>query len=73
MIDLRLAILEKNEACMRIIIATTKPSKAETLLAVTRLPLSVEYLSKLDLIPVDNLYMNSHCRLIARFDFNPSK
>ena len=57
----------------RIIIATTKPSKAETLLAVTRLPLSVEYLSKLDLIPVDNLYMNSHCRLIARFDFNPSK
>ena len=57
----------------RIVIATTKPSNAEALLAATHLPLSVDYISKLDLIPVDNLYMNTHCRLISRFDFNPQK
>jgi len=69
MIRKALARATKN----RIIIATTKASKAEVLLGATRLPLSVEYMSKLDLIPVDNLYMNPHCRLIARFDFNPQK
>lgn len=57
----------------RIIISTTKPSKAEAILAATRLPLTVDYIIKLDLIPIDNLYINPHCRLIQRFDFNPQK
>jgi hypothetical protein len=69
MIKKALARATKN----RIIIATTKPSRAEALLGATRLPLPVEYISKLDLIPIDHLYVNPHCRLIARFDFNPQK
>jgi hypothetical protein len=69
MIKKGLAKATKN----RIIIATSKPSKAEVLLGATRLPLSVEYMSKLDLVPMDNLYMNPHSRLVQRFDFNPQK
>ena len=57
----------------RIMIETVKPTKPEAQLASTRLSLSPGDLMKLDLVPIDHLYMNPHCRLIGRFDFNPKK
>jgi hypothetical protein len=54
----------------RIIIATVKPTKAEAQFASTQLPLSVSYISQLNLVPIDNLYLNPACRLIRHFGFN---
>lgn len=53
----------------RIVIATVKPTKAEAVLASSKLPLSAEAIAKLDIIPVDNLYMNPNCRLVRRFEY----
>jgi hypothetical protein len=54
----------------RIKIESVKPTKSEAFLAATRLPLSVKTIMNLDIIPIDNLYTNPHCRLVHRFDFN---
>lgn len=57
----------------RINIATRKPSEGEVILAKARLPLSAAYMKNLDLVPIDNLYINSSCTLVRAFNFNHQK
>lgn len=66
MIQKALARATKN----RIVVETVKPTKAEAHLASTKIPLTAAQVQKLDIIPIDNLYINQHCRLVQRFDFN---
>lgn len=57
----------------RIAIPTVHPAEGEAILAASRLPLTVKAIQKLDIVPIDHLYMNPNCRLIQRFEFNPAK
>lgn len=54
----------------RIVIGTVKPTKGQAMLASSKLPLSADVITKLDVVPVDNLYLNPHCRLVGRYEFN---
>jgi hypothetical protein len=54
----------------RIAIATTKPTKEEAQFFATHLHMPFDYMNKLHVIAIDNLFLNPHCRLIKRFDFN---
>ena len=57
----------------RITMATVRPTKNDAVLAATRLPLSVEAMQQLDIVPIDHLYMNPNCRLVQRYEFHPAK
>lgn len=62
-----------NATKNRIIIETIKCTPAEAAFASTQLPLTEAYIRQLDLIPIENLYLNGACRLVKRFDFNSKK
>jgi hypothetical protein len=54
----------------RIDIATTSTTPEEAKFFSAHLHLDSAYLSKLGIVALDNLYLNPHCRLIKKFDFN---
>jgi hypothetical protein len=66
MIKKSLAAATKN----RIDIETTRTTPEEARFFSAHLHLDSAYLSKLDIVALDNLYLNPHCRLIKKFDFN---
>ena len=53
----------------RIILDTTEPTEEEAEYFAPHLKVDARYLSKLDIVSIDNLFINPHCRLIKRFDF----
>ncbi len=57
----------------RIIIATTKANKNEAKFFAAHLDLPLSYTTNLEVVSIDNLFTNPHCRAIRRFDFNPQK
>jgi hypothetical protein len=57
----------------RIKIGTIHPNANEAMLAATRIPLSATAIQKLDIVPIDHLYVNPHSRLVKRVEFNPVK
>ncbi|HUC81153.1 MAG TPA: hypothetical protein VMR70_09570, partial [Flavisolibacter sp.] len=57
----------------RISVPTVHPTANEAIFAATRLPLSAAAIQKLDIVPIDHLYMNPACRLVQRYEFNPAK
>ena len=54
----------------RIALATTRPTPQEAKFYSAYLHLDSAYLSRLEITTIDNLYLNPHCRLLKRFDFN---
>jgi hypothetical protein len=57
----------------RIRIETTTPTEKQAEMFTNYLHLPHAYASELNVISIDNLFMNSYCRLIKRFDFNPKQ
>jgi hypothetical protein len=57
----------------RIAFPTIRPNQSEAVLAATRIPLTAGAIEQLEIVPIDNLYMHPHCRLVQRFEFNPAK
>ncbi|MFL5809978.1 MAG: hypothetical protein ACJ749_10690 [Flavisolibacter sp.] len=57
----------------RIRIETTRPTKKQAEIFTNYLHLPAAYANKLDVITIDNLFVNPYCRLVKRFDFNPQQ
>jgi hypothetical protein len=55
----------------RIRIATSQPTKNEARFFSDHLHLPLSYTSNLNIVAIDNLFLNPQCRLVRRFDFNP--
>lgn len=53
----------------RIVISTTKPTEQEILFFYAYLKFTLEYAKKVELVAIDNLFVNPHCQLVKRFDF----
>ena len=53
----------------RILIETTKLTSKEAELFSTYLRLPFTYTSKLEVVPIDNLYTNTYCRLIKEYNY----
>jgi Permuted papain-like amidase enzyme, YaeF/YiiX, C92 family len=53
----------------RILIATTKPTIAEAGLLSAYMHLTFSYTSQLRIVPIDNLYTNTHCYLIKDYNY----
>lgn len=59
----------EGATCKRIIIETTKPTAAEVSALAFHMHLSPSVASGLQLIAIDNLYINDNCKLVRRFNF----
>ncbi|HEX8315619.1 MAG TPA: YiiX/YebB-like N1pC/P60 family cysteine hydrolase [Flavisolibacter sp.] len=57
----------------RVTIPTTKPTEKEAQFFAATLHLPIAYTSDLDVVAIDNLFVNPHCKQVRRFDFNPTK
>lgn len=53
----------------RIKLQTTVPTKSEAKFFARHLNVDEKYLRTLDIVTIDNLFINPNCRLIKRFDF----
>jgi cell division protein FtsB len=53
----------------RIVIETTKPTEKEILFFYSYLRFTLEYAKTVELVAIDNLFVNPHCQLVKRFDF----
>lgn len=54
----------------RIVLPVTRPSTEEASFFSPHLNIPADVLAKLDIISIDNLFINPHCQLIRKFDFN---
>lgn len=54
----------------RIVLPVTRPSINEAAFFSPHLNIPAGVLAKLDIISIDNLFINPHCQLIRKFDFN---
>jgi len=54
----------------RIVLPVTRPTVDEAAFFSPHLKIPAAVLAKLDIVSIDNLFINPHCRLIRRFDFN---
>lgn len=54
----------------RIDIQTTRPTSQEAAFFAKHLRVPVSYASTLDVVAIDNLFVNKHCKEIRRFKFN---
>jgi len=54
----------------RIGIQTTRPTKQEAEFFARHLRVPVSYVSNLDVVAIDNLFVNPQCKAIRRFKFN---
>lgn len=55
----------------RIKISTTQPTPFEAKLYATHYKRSPDLIARMQIVAIDNLYLNPHCRLVKRFDFTP--
>jgi hypothetical protein len=53
----------------RIIIATTKPTPEESAFFASNLRAPLSYVRSLQLVAIDDLFLNPHCRLVRRFNY----
>jgi hypothetical protein len=54
----------------RISIQTTKPNQQEAAFFAKHLRVPVSYATNLDVVAIDNLFLNTQCKVIRRFQFN---
>jgi hypothetical protein len=57
----------------RILLPTTRPSATEARFFAQKLHSTFEYVSSLDIVAIDNLFLNPYCRLVKRFDYFPAQ
>ena len=56
----------------RINISTTRPTKTEAQFFAAQLHLPLSYTSNADVVAIDNLFINPHCRAVQRYSFKPT-
>jgi hypothetical protein len=57
----------------RILLPTTRPVATEARFFAQKLHSTFEYVSSLDIVAIDNLFLNPYCRLVKRFDYFPAQ